>query len=74
MLKTQGKHVRKYGNRNKIVRVRNEYFNAVVYLVAGRLNCTYQEAFEAVCNHLTSKQAFGLNVVDAVLKDNAAQS
>jgi hypothetical protein len=62
-----GKFVRKYGNRNKIVRVRNEYFDSVVYLVASRLGWTYQQAFEAVVNYHTSKAAHGLELVDKIV-------
>lgn len=58
---------RLYGNRNKIVRVRNENFQAMVTMVSFRLNCSYQEAFEYVCNYLTSKEAFGVGMAEKVV-------
>lgn len=63
---SKGQHVRKYGNRNKIVRVRSIGFDAVVSMVASRLNCTYQEAFHSVCCYLTSKEAFSVELADRI--------
>lgn len=54
----KGRHVRFYGNRNKIVRIRNEQAIWAVQAVANRLGVTYQEAFEFWINHLEEKGAF----------------
>lgn len=66
MNSVRGKFKRFYGNRNKIVRVRNDSMDAVVYLLAERLHCTYQEAFEMVINYQTAKEAFGLDMVSRI--------
>ena len=54
----KGRHVRFYGNRNKIVRIRNEQAIWAVQAVANRLGITYQEAFEFWINHLEKRNCF----------------
>lgn len=58
MIKPVGKHIRFYGNRNKIVRVRNEQAEWMITALANRLNLTWQEAFELLMNEIEARGAF----------------
>lgn len=53
-----GKHIRFYGNRNKIIRVRNEQAVWMIQALANRLEITYQEASEVLFNELENRGAF----------------
>lgn len=69
MTKSRGKHVRKYGNRNKIVRVRNEQALWMVQKLANNLNMTYQEAFELLCDWLEKRHAFDWEALVTLIDD-----
>jgi len=47
-----------YGNRNKIVRVRNEQAEWMITAISNRLNITYQEAFEHFLDDLEARHAY----------------
>lgn len=50
--------MRFYGNRNKIIRVRNEVAIWYIQGIANRLGITYQEASEAVFDDLEKRGCF----------------
>lgn len=73
-----GKFVRKYGNRNKIVRVRNEQAMWMVQKLANNLKVTYQEAFEIWCDWLEARNAYSWEalstLIDNYRSENPAKS
>lgn len=53
-----GKHIRRFGNRNRIIRVRNEQAMWMIQSLANKLNLTYQEASEILFDEIESRGAF----------------
>jgi hypothetical protein len=43
---TRGKHIRRLGNRNRIIRVHSDDAWYLIENLATAMNCTYQEAFD----------------------------
>lgn len=63
-----------YGNRNKIVRVRNEQAEWMIQLISNRLGINYQAAFELLMDDLEARSAYTwAHVSEVIDKARAAK-